>query len=48
MRFAMWFGPDPNPDAPSNEVDLTGTVGDPERVLSFIDHFTFCQPDEDP
>jgi len=48
-RFCKWFGPDPDPDATADEIDLTGSVGDPERIKAFIDHFNFCDPrtDED-
>ncbi len=42
MRFAMRFGPDPDPAAPVSEIDLTGTIGDVENLTAFLSHFTFC------
>ncbi len=42
-RLAIWFGPDPDPEAPANRVDLTGSVGDPEEIRSFLRHFDLCR-----
>jgi hypothetical protein len=41
-RMGLWFGPDPAPDKPAVDVDLTGTTGDPEAIKAFVSHFRFC------
>ncbi|HKH48098.1 MAG TPA: hypothetical protein VKM72_25850 [Thermoanaerobaculia bacterium] len=42
-RLGVWFSPDPVPATPNAEVDLTGTVGDPERIREFVGHFEPCK-----
>ncbi|HEX4952768.1 MAG TPA: hypothetical protein VF017_05165 [Thermoanaerobaculia bacterium] len=42
FRFAIWFGPDPNPDAPADQLDLTGTPADPAALEAFLGHFHLC------
>lgn len=42
FRVGLWMGNDPNPQAAAADLDLTGTVGDLEKVRAFIDHFSFC------
>jgi len=42
FRLGMRFGPDPAPGVPDEDVDLTGTVSDPERLEAFLGGFTFC------
>jgi hypothetical protein len=34
-RFAMWLGPDPDPDTPVAELDRSGTVADPGEIGAF-------------
>lgn len=41
-RLGVWFAPDPAPGTPNAEVDLTGTIGDPERIREFVGHFAPC------
>ncbi len=41
-RLGVWFAPDPAPDRPKEEVDLTGTIGDPEVIREFVGHFELC------
>lgn len=41
-RMGVWFAPDPAPDQPNAEVDLTGTIGDPEVIREFVGHFELC------
>jgi hypothetical protein len=42
MRLAMWFGPDPDPEAEALEANLGGSVADPEALTTFLSHFQFC------
>jgi len=42
-RLGVWFSPDPAPGQPNAEVDLTGTIGDPERIREFVGHFEPCK-----
>lgn len=42
VRVGIWFGPDPDPEKPSKELDLTGTNADPEEIRRFAEHFRFC------
>ncbi|HLA77633.1 MAG TPA: hypothetical protein VJU18_08660 [Vicinamibacteria bacterium] len=42
-RMAIWFGPDPDPEAPVASVDFTGSPADEEALRAFMGHFTFCQ-----
>lgn len=41
-RMAFWFVPDPDPAAPPEELDLTGTPADEAALTAFLDHFRFC------
>ena len=41
-RLGVWFSPDPAPGKPNAEVDLTGTIGDPETIREFVAHFAPC------
>ena len=42
-RLGIWFSPDPAPGQPNAEVDLAGTIGDPERIREFVGHFEPCK-----
>jgi len=42
VRMGIWFGPDPDPDTPVDEVDFTGTVADPDEIQRFMAHFDVC------
>jgi hypothetical protein len=48
LRFGIWFGPDPQPEAPVSELDLKDTVGDPAGIVEFMDHFRICSGLEEP
>lgn len=41
-RMGFWFVPDPDPDAPVEELDLTGTPADEGALAAFLAHFRFC------
>lgn len=41
-RFGIWIGPDPQPGAPVEELDLTGTPADEEAVRDLLGHFSPC------
>ncbi len=41
-RLGIWFNPDPAPGTPDDEVDLTGTAGDPAKLKEFVSHFAPC------
>lgn len=43
VRFGLWFGPDPAPGKPADQLDLAGTNADPEAIRSFASHFRFCE-----
>jgi len=42
LRMGIWFGPDPAPDVPVAEADLTGTVADPAAMQRFVSSFRVC------
>ena len=42
MRFGIWFGEDPMPEVAAEALALEGSVGDLERLTSFLGHFHFC------
>jgi hypothetical protein len=42
-RLGVWFAPDPAPGRPNAEVDLAGTIGDPEKIREFVGHFDPCK-----
>ncbi|HRC85448.1 MAG TPA: hypothetical protein PK413_07555 [Thermoanaerobaculia bacterium] len=42
MRLAIWFGPDPSPDVPKEQLSLAGTPGDPQALEAFLGHFKLC------
>ena len=42
MRMGIWFGPDPASEAPADELELTGTVGDPPAIASFLEPLRPC------
>jgi hypothetical protein len=41
-RFAIWFGPDPDPSKKPEELDVTGTPADEEALRAFLGHFQLC------
>ena len=42
LRIGIWFVPDPDPDAAPEELELTGTPGDPDAMADFYSHFDLC------
>ena len=42
MRIAIWFGPDPDPEATAEELDVTGTPADEAALREFLGGFHFC------
>jgi len=41
-RMGIWFGPDPQPGAPAEEVDFSGTPADPGAIRDFTSSFALC------
>ena len=37
-----WIEPDPAPDLPVEEVDLSGTPADPAAIRRFLSNFHLC------
>lgn len=42
LRLGLWFAPDPAPDLPAAEADLSGTPGDPDGIAAFLAPFDLC------
>ena len=42
-RLGVWFGRDPAPGKPDAEVELGGTIGDPEKLREFLGYFEPCK-----
>jgi len=42
-RIGIWLGPDPDPDATPAELELSGTVSDPEAIESFLSPIRPCR-----
>ena len=45
LRFGVWLAPDPAPDVPLQEADLTGTPADPQQLEQFISGLRLCAAD---
>ncbi len=43
MRMAIWFGPDPDPEAPLTKANFAGSPADEEALKAFMEHFAFCR-----
>jgi hypothetical protein len=41
-RMAIWFAPDPSPDLPIEDLELTGTPADEDELGRFLSPFRFC------
>lgn len=41
-RMGIWFGPDPEPGTPAEEVDFTGTPADPAAIGALMSGFALC------
>ena len=42
-RFGVWLGPDPDPEAEAADLDLSGTVSDPEAIERFLSPIHPCR-----
>ena len=42
-RFGVWLGPDPEPKAAAADLDVTGTVADPEVIERFLSPIHPCR-----
>jgi len=42
LRFGIWFGPDPDPEAAAGSPALLGTPADGAAIQSFMSHFNVC------
>ena len=42
-RFGIWLGPDPDPRAPVAELELEGTVSDPDEIERFLSPIHPCR-----
>ena len=43
MRMGIWFGPDPDPQAPVASANFEGTPADEKALRAFLGHFHFCR-----
>ncbi len=41
-RTAIWWGPDPQPEASADAIDLSGSVGDAARIAEFLAPMRLC------
>jgi len=41
-RFGIWLGPDPDPEAAPADLDVSGTVSDPEAIERFLSPIHPC------
>ena len=42
MRIAVWFTPDPDPEAAAGSPGLSGSPADEDALRSFMEHFDLC------
>jgi hypothetical protein len=42
LRVGLWLAPDPAPQVPVAEADLSGTPGDPQALIALLDRFQLC------
>lgn len=42
FRFGIWFGPDPAPQTPVAELEVSGTTADEAALVALLGHFDFC------
>jgi len=42
-RFGVWIGPDPDPEAAAADLDVSGTVSDPEAIERFLSPIHPCR-----
>jgi hypothetical protein len=42
-RMGLWFGPDPAPERPAEEIDLRGSVGDAAEIERFLGGIRPCR-----
>lgn len=42
QRLGIWFGPDPDPEAAAEALDLAGTNADPAAITGFLEPFRPC------
>jgi hypothetical protein len=43
MRMGIWFGPDPDPQAPVATANFEGTPADEKALRAFLGHFHLCR-----
>ena len=43
LRFGIWFGPDPDPEAQAGSPALLGTPADSAAIQAFMSHFDVCK-----
>lgn len=43
QRFGVWLGPDPDPEAAAADLDVSGTVSDPEAIERFLSPIHPCR-----
>ena len=48
MRMAIWFGPDPTPEARAESASFAGSLADEDALRESMGHFSLCREASSP